>query len=311
MIRPLCLLGWLVYFLVCRHAIGDVGEVIVLYPETDPPYRAVFAEIIAGIEQRLGTAKVRQYALPVDNDLSVLRGWLERQRAGAVITLGRAATQAYASTGLKIPQVIGALDLSPQTRPDATGISLAVDPALLFATLKSLVPTVKRVFVVFNPSRERWLIERAQQNAAAYGLTLIPLEASDLRSSARLFLQLVETAHPQTDALWLTMDSQIFDTEAMMPMLIEQSWNRHLVVFSSSLEQANLGVLFALYPDNQALGRRLAELALQLTQRPDRPPGIEPLRAIKRALNQRVAAHLNLAIDPSVERQFNLIFPAQ
>ena len=207
--------------------------------------------------------------------------------------------------------MIGALDLSPQTRPDATGISLAVDPALLFATLKRLVPTIQRVFVVFNPSRERWIIERAQKNVAAYGLTLIPLEASDLRSSARLFLQIVETANPQTDALWLTMDSQIFDTEAMMPMLIEQSWNRRLVVFSSSLEQANLGVLFALYPDNPALGRRLAELALQLTQHPDHPPGIEPLRAIKRALNRLVAMHLNLAIDTSVERQFDLIFPSQ
>jgi putative ABC transport system substrate-binding protein len=310
-IRPFCLLGRLVYFLVCRHAIGGVDGVVVLYPETDPPYRAVFAEIISGIEQRLGTANVLRYALPVDNDLSVLRGWLEQQMAGAVITLGRAATQAYTSTGLKTPQVIGALDLSPQTRPDATGISLAVDPALLFATLKSLVPTIKRVFVVFNPSRERWIIERAQQNVAAHGLTLIPLEASDLRSSARLFLQIVETANPQTDALWLTMDSQIFDTEAMMPMLIEQSWNRRLVVFSSSLEQANLGVLFALYPDNQALGRRLAELALQLTQRPGRSPGIEPLRAIKRALNLRAATHLNLAIDKSVERQFDLIFPSK
>ncbi|MFO1432945.1 MAG: hypothetical protein U1F76_23010 [Candidatus Competibacteraceae bacterium] len=279
-----------------------------LYPAIDPPYSTVFTEIIDGIAQRLGATQVLACALPVDKALPTLKACIEHQSANAVITLGRVALQTYESSGLTLPQVIGALDLSPQTRPAAIGVSLAVDPALLFSTLKRLAPQTQRVFVVFNPDRERWIIEQAQQAAPGFNLTLMRLEARDLRTSAHQFLQMLEGAQAGTDAIWLTVDSQLVDTQAILPVIIEQSWRQHLVVFSNNLEHANLGVLFAVFPDNQKLGWRLAELALQLDSHPDRRPGVEPLRAVKRALNLRVANHLNLSITQQVEKQFDLIF---
>jgi putative ABC transport system substrate-binding protein len=193
-------------------------------------------------------------------------------------------------------------------RPTAIGVSLAVDPALLFSTLKRLAPQTQRVFVVFNPDRERWIIERAQQAASGFNLTLAPLEAKDLHTSAHQFLRILDSAQAGTDAIWLTVDSQLVDTQAILPVIIEQSWRRRLVVFSNNLEHANLGVLFAVFPDNRELGWRLADLALALDSHPDRHPGVEPLRAVKRALNLRVAAHLDLAITQSVEKQFDLVF---
>jgi hypothetical protein len=52
-----------------------------------------------------------------------------------VVTLGRVATQSYEASGARVPQFIGALDVSPQTRPGASGVSLAVDPDRLFGQL--------------------------------------------------------------------------------------------------------------------------------------------------------------------------------
>lgn len=308
LLPTLCLLALGLSSFLSAAVGADSPVLVVLYPEVPQPYRTVFADLISGIEQRSRMARVQSYALAEDVDPRTLKPRLESQGANVVITLGRAATHAYEASGLAVPQVIGALDLSPQTRPAASGISLSVDPVLLFSTLKRLAPQIKRVVVVYNPDRDRWIIDRAGQVTSAHQLTLLPLKASGLRESAQHFLEILNTANPDTDSIWLPMDSQIVDPEVILPVIIEQSWQRRLVVFSSNLMHVNLGVLFALYPDNQALGRQLAEMALQVAQDPSAKPGIEPLRAVKRALNLRVAAHLGLAVDRETERQFELIF---
>jgi len=82
-----------------------------------------------------------------------------------------------------------------------------------------------------------------------------------------------------------------------------------LPVFSNSLLHIQRGVLFALYPDNVPLGRRLAELAARALRTPEARSRIEVLRAVKRALNLKIAAHLDLTIDRDLERQFDLVFP--
>ena len=313
-LRRAVVLGLSVVLLVAgapgRAANGAPPRVVaVLYPETDAPYRQIFADILSGIEQGLTAETVRAYPLPESPDVSAVRRWLDQQSPAAAITLGRVATESYEATGLKIPHVIGALNASPQTRPQVAGVGLAVDPALLFDTLERLSPATRRVWVVFNPVYDRWLIELAQRAAAARHLTLQPLEATDLHVAVQQFLHILNTADPTTDALWLVADAGVVDPEAVLPVLIEQSWHRRLALFSNSLQHAQRGVLFALYPDNMLLGRRLAELTLRILWTPDPLLGIEPLRAVKRVLNLKVAAHLDLSVTQGIERQFDLVLP--
>ena len=288
---------------------GPQRVVAVLYPETDAPYRQIFADLLSGIEQGLAGETVRTYPLSAAPEGAALRRWLNQHAPAVTITLGRVPTETYEQLGLKTPHVIGALDASPQTRPTVAGVGLAVDPALLFATLEQLAPTRRRVWVVFNPAYDRWLMELARTAAAARALNLEPLEARDLRESARQFHRILDTADPATDALWLVADASIIDSETILPLVIETSWQRRLPVFSNSLLHSKRGVLFALYPDNVALGRRLAELAAQALQTPQARSGIEVLRTVKRALNLRIAAHLGLTIDQDLERRFDLVFP--
>ena len=283
--------------------------VAVLYPETNPPYRQIFADILNGIEQGLAGETVRAYSLPESPDGVAVRRWLDQQAPAVTITLGRIPTETYEKIGLKIPQVIGALDASPQTRPHVAGVGLDVDPALLFTTLKRLSPATRRVWVVFNPARDRWLIDLAEPAAAALDLKVRPLEATDLREAARRFLQILETAEPTTDALWLVTDTTLVDSETILPLLVEQSWKRRLVIFSNSLQQAKRGTLFALYPDNRQLGHRLAERALRILRDVGVKSGIEPLREVKRVLNLKIAAHLELGVTQEIERQFDVVLP--
>jgi putative ABC transport system substrate-binding protein len=283
--------------------------VAVLYPETNPPYRQIFADVLAGIEQGLAAETVRVYSLSEAPDGAALRRGLDRQSPAVAITLGRVPTETYEALGLKTPHVVGALDASPQTRPHVAGVGLAVDPALLFDTLQRLSPATRRVWVVFDPAHDRWLIDLARTAAAARELKLQPLEATDLRGAAQHFLQILETADPATDALWLVADTAVVDSETILPLLVERSWKRRLIVFSNSLQQAQSGTLFALYPDNVQLGRRLAELAARILRDADVKSSIEPLRAVKRVLNLKIAAHLELGVTQDLERHFDLVLP--
>lgn len=285
--------------------------VAVLYPEASAPFQQIFSEIVAGIAEDLGDGAMRTLAVPVPSDPVALRRWLDRPPPEAAITLGRVPTEAFERLGSVIPQVIGALDASPQTRPDAAGVSLSVEPALLFQRLKLLFPGVRRVWVVYNPATDRWLIDLANDVAAAYDLRVLAFEASDLRGAAFRFLEIFKRVEPSTDALWLLADASLVDPQTVLPMLVEKAWQQRLALFSNSLLQTKQGTLFGLYPNNVQLGRRLGELARARARARGAGgrPRVEPLRAVKSVLNLKIAAHLELRITHDVERQFDVVLP--
>jgi putative ABC transport system substrate-binding protein len=250
--------------------------------------------------------------MTVDNpaDPARLRDFVDTQSPRVVVTLGRVATQAYEASGASVPQLIGALDVSPQTRPGASGVSLAVDPDLLFERLLAMAPTVKRVWVVYDPRRDAWVMERARRAAAAHGLELRAETASTLVEAAPKYGEYVRNARSGLDALWLTSNTALTHDPSLLSYLIEQAWLRRVILFSDTLEHAQAGMLFAPYPDTSALGQRLGEMALRLADAPDKPLGIEMLRDIKIALNARIARHLGLLRGPRDLDRFDLVLDA-
>lgn len=55
--------------------------------------------------------------------------------------------------------------------------------------MRLLKPATRRIWVVFNPRRDRWLIERAEPAARALDLVLLPLEAVNPSAAARQFFR--------------------------------------------------------------------------------------------------------------------------
>ena len=292
----LLLLAYFCVPLTARGVTGPAPHVCILYPDVGEPYARITNEIVAGIEERLDASKPCTFALPYKVGAEVVRGWLSRHSPDLVITLGRLATQVFEMSGSRLPHVIGALDISPETRPNASGISLAVDPRVMFEHLKKIAPRVTRVFLVSEPGHDRWLVERAMKEAPAYGLELRVEPAANAMEGAERYGQFVRTAEPQSDAIWVTLNNAIIDDQSLVPYLIEQAWYRKIIVVSNTLEHARWGVLFATYPNNRALGHRLAGMALRLAEHPGKALGIRPLQDIKVAPNHRIMNHLGLPV---------------
>lgn len=278
--------------------------IAVLFPDIGEPFRKAFAEIVAGIEggTRLG---VRGYPISPEQDSAELAAQLKRNGARVVVALGRQGLKA--ASGLDLPVVVSGLSSVPD-RERQVGISLTPDPALLFAQLKNLIPATRRVFVVYNPVHNEWLMKLARDAARAHGMELVAYEARDLASAARLYQAAFAGADRRYDAVWLPIDPTAVDEGTILPIVLEESWNRSIPVFSSSFLHVRKGALFALYPNNLELGRNLASLAVSELNGESGRRGVGPLRSVHAALNLRTAGHIGIAVGARVQRSFNFLY---
>lgn len=289
---------------------GAKGGLAVIYPDIGEPYSSVFATIIDGIEDRV-RSKVPSFAIAKGN-ASSLPDQLRARHVRAVIALGRSGLQVAAGLDRQMNVVAGGVLSVPAADADDMFVqSLAPDPALLFGQLKSLAPGVRRVWVVYDPKQNDWLIRLARDAARLHGLELQAVAADDLKSAVKRYQDLFANLNAKRDALWLPQDYTTVDESVVVPLVLKAAWDQSLLVFSSNVAHVRRGVLFSLYPDNAEMGRHLAATALASLQPGGGPPhGVQALRQVLTAVNTRTAEHLGVDLRTSQQR-IQLVLPEQ
>ncbi len=285
------------------------GSIAVIYPDIGEPYRSVFEKIIEGIEDKTHS-KVVSYAVGANPNLQNLTQELKRQDIKVVIALGRNGLKAAANLDMEIGVVASGVLTGPETESRAISVfSLAPDPALLFSRLKSLSPSIRRVHVVLDPRQNGWLIRYAREAARANGIELVAYEAGDLKTAVGYYRDILANTDPRRDALWLPQDTTTVEESTVLPLVLQESWNRGLAVFSSSVAHVKRGVLFSLYPNNVELGRNLASSALgYLSSGSGGGRSVVPLKEVLLAVNVRTAGHLGLDVSLR-QSSFDMVFP--
>ena len=295
MIRKVVLIILFTLFATSTAWSAEEGKIAVVYPDIGEPYREIFAQIIAGIEEKIGD-RIAKHPLESSTDVDILKVGLLRENAKVVITLGRQGMKAAGLLSDDFGVVVGGVLTVPEGKLlDYPVITLTPDPALLFARMKALKPTTKRVFVVYDPSYNDWLIKLANEAAGRLSLELVTYEAHDLKSAVRYYQQIFSEANGRSDVLWLPQDYTTVEEGTVLPMVLQESWNRDVAVFSSNSSHVRRGILFSLYPDNKGLGNSLAELAQKILRSADAGnDGMMPLRDVQSTINLRTAKHLRL-----------------
>ncbi|HEX5685931.1 MAG TPA: ABC transporter substrate binding protein [Ideonella sp.] len=278
---------------------AEAGAMAVVYPEIGEPFRSVFASIIEGIREQARHA-VPGFAVGAETTVPALADELRKRDVRVVIALGRSGLKTIESLDRSVGVVAGCVLAVPETQAQAYTVhSLAPDPALIFAQLRRMLPAARRVWAVHDPQQNAWLMRLAQESARPLGLELAAQEASDLQRATRAYQDIIAAAEPQRDVLWLPQDSTTVEEATLVPLVLQEAWRRNFAVISSNAQHVRRGALFALYPDNRAMGRSLALSAIETlagTRRVAR--GLLPLRDVLVAANQRTAAHLGLEFDP-------------
>lgn len=285
------------------------GAIAVLYPNVSEPFRSAFISIIQGIEERT-RLRVRSFPVDARTDAADLNTQLKRNSTRVVIALGRQGLNVAAGLDREILVLVGgALLLSDAEIVNVNGISLTPDPAMLFTRLRTLLPEVRRVIVVYDPRKTEWLLRLAREAARSQGLELVSFEARDLGQAAHFYTTLINSADSKRDAIWLPQDTTTVEESTLLPLILKESWNHNVPIFSSNALHAKKGALFAMSPNNVELGRSLANSALGLISGEMRRKGVQPLRELHTAINLRTASHMGLIIGHQQQRTFDFIYP--
>lgn len=298
------LMWWLVW---ARLAAAEPAAIAVIYPNLPEPYHGVFADIVSGIQSGT-TLPVKEYLLSNNGQAGALPVFLEKGHYGALIVLGQRTLETVQALGLKIPIVAGAVKIAPEQNPNVTAISLMAAPDRVFDLIRTYTPQTRKVHVVYDPVRQGWLIALAKQAATERGLTLVGYEAQDLRSTAQRYSELFNSDSGPGNALWLPSEDNV-GLEALLAEVLEQMWRRGWPGFSSNPGLVKRGMLFALYPNNHAMGVSLAKLAAQRIADAKATPAVFPVTDLLSAVNLRTADHLNIQLSAEQRRSFELAFP--
>ncbi|MBL8276700.1 MAG: hypothetical protein JNL93_08385 [Pelomonas sp.] len=302
--------GGMAALAAAEAAAAEPGRSIaVVYPELGEPFKQIFAAIIDGIEERLRVNVVSLAVTSAATPAEVGED-LRRRDVKVLIGLGRGGMRIAAALSAELAVLVGCVVSVQETEARAFPVhTLAPDPALLLSRLKRLMPGARRVHLVYDPKLNGWLVRLAREAARTEGLELVAQEAHDQSGALRLYSQLLASADPVRDALWLPQDPTTVDDNVVLSLVLKDGWNRSIAVFSSHLAHVKRGALFSLYPDNAELGRSLAASALRLVGNPRAlGAGVSPLRDTRAAINVRTAAHLGMDV-AAAQTGFDLVYP--
>ena len=275
----------------------------VIYPDKPAPYKQIYQDIISGVEDEFGSEVDYKPLVPKSPPDDAIN-WIKKNNYKRVIALGREGYRVAKKLGTDTAVVIGAVTARPN---GISGISLITAPDQLFNSLKSLAPSIKTINVVYSP-RNKWLIEIAKQDAELLGFTLNMIEVKTVKSALKAYTTLLKKINPITDSVWLPLDPITSNEQVILPKLLEESWERNLVLFSSKPAHAKRGVLFSLYPDHKKLGSELAKM-VTIIQQTKLQKGVSPIKDTKLAVNLRTAAHLGFDYKKKQVNEFYLTFP--
>ncbi len=275
----------------------------IVYPEVPAPYKQVFDQIIEGIEAKhFGTLVKYPIDSPVAPD-SLLQK-MESDQVDMVVTLGRRGLSFNKILKNKYPLVTGALPIKPN---GISGVSLIANPTNLFKQLRELSPDTQRIHVVYT-AKTQWLIDKAQTSAQTNKLELISYKAADIREAVKHYQQILKTADQKKDSIWVPLDSVTANEKVILPLLLRESWENNLVVFSSKPGHVKRGFLFTLFPDSSQDGVRLAEMLNSMFHEGEKP-GVQLSDSLRVGVNLRTASHLGLEYSSQLKSSFYQTFP--
>jgi putative tryptophan/tyrosine transport system substrate-binding protein len=228
---------------------------------------------------------------------------IRRRNPQLIVTLGSAATERVAKA-IKDTPVLFCMALNPlasgfirsmnSSGNNLAGASLDVPAQLQFEALRSIVPQVKKIAVIYNPHETESVVQQARKVAREMGLELaaVPIASADKVPDA------LRALDKNVDALWSVADGTTFSSASMEFIFLHTLRNK-LPFMGLSPAFVKAGALFALAVDYQEVGAQCGALAARILagESPSSLPVTTPQKTILH-VNLKTAETLGLKIPP-------------
>src|SRR6266513_21720 len=180
--------------------------------------------------------------------------------------------------------------------PNMTGIRLDVPVERQFRTMRSVLPPVKKIGVLYDPEKTGDLVAEGRLMARAVGFEMIARAVhagKDVPAALRALL-------PQVEALWLVPDSTVL-TEDSLPFVMGTALDTNVPVIGFSSELVRSGALVGLSVSYEDIGRQASVLARKIFSEPARSfTAMLPPERLRLSLNLKTARFLGIVIPPEV-----------
>ncbi len=270
-----------------------------VYPEVREPYAAIYRDYLNGIREAT-RHPVEAIAVSGRGDKNWRR--LEDGHHSLYVALGNRAVSRLQSLEVDEP-VVGAFTEAGYGAQLAGGILLRPRADIYLENLFAISDRVRDVYVVYDPDSSRELIDAASGILDERDVSFHALPASNLREAAARYREIFQTAD-RYSALWLQADKGLLDS-SLLSFILDVAWEKRLLVFSSNPVFVQHGALFALYPDNRAIGRQLGAIAAGVLAGDGGK--LVTLRHVRLAVNDRTRSHLGIELAPAVKQKVDLL----
>jgi putative ABC transport system substrate-binding protein len=299
--------------LVPAFSDAPITVAVVLSREAAPYRQAVrgFDETLRASRKayKLHEFSMEGTATPPD----VLASRIRARRPDLILTVGSGATQAISDQIRDIPIVFSlvlpsmghsSLHEMQTSHGNLTGSSMEIPLGFQFSKLKEILPSVRRIGVLYNPAVTGPLVQDATRAASQQGLDLVAIPVG---SEAEL-LENTEGLGEKVDVLWSVADSTVFSPQGLKQILLATLRNRiPFIGLSPSFVKA--GALLAFSVDYQDVGRQSGEQALRVLagEDPAKVAMTSP-RSISLSLNMNTARQIQVDIEDGIRQKAELFF---
>jgi putative ABC transport system substrate-binding protein len=281
----------------------DLG---VIYPEVREPFASIFASMLDGIHEAKGD-DVHSIAVKKEYDPQDIVDWVTTHKIKRIIALGSRAQKLIENIKLPIDEVVlGAVTRPPESDIFNAGIVLTPDPQQVYLELEQLLSSIENIYIIYSDA-SRWYVDIAKALARGKEFNLVAIESKSIADSVQQYKKILDSIDSKS-VIWLLQDSLSADSRLLLPLILEESWDRKFPVISNSAGHVRRGVLLALYPDPFEFGVDLAN-TLRITSNPS--GAFNPFQEALRAANTRTAEHLELRWSRSRIRSFDIVFPSE
>lgn len=243
-----------------------------------------------------------EYDLLGDSELGEkLARKIRASDASLVLAVGLKAALAAQVEIVDIP-IVYMMILDPSKHrlatPNMTGTLLDIPVDRQFKMLRSLLPSLRRLGVLFDAAKPGFQSNGTARHAAASGFELVEFPVAS-EKEVPLRLRALLTA---SDGLWLVPDSTVLTAESV-GFILESALAQHVPVIGFSPEMTRLGALLSISVAYTDVGRETGLLARRLLdgdrKLPMKPIPIERLNI---TVNQKTANFLGITFSNDSER---------
>lgn len=187
---------------------------------------------------------------------------LSRERFDLLVAVGPEAVRFVADEipAAARPPWLYCLVLSPQSlsprAEGACGVALDIPARRQLEAISQGLPSARRPGLLFDPRYNADFFQRAAAEAAAFGLSVVPLRVSAKREIPAALRAAFEAA----DALWLVPDQTVI-SESLVPYVVKEALLRKVPVVGFNRFFYDSGAALAFVFDYEELGRQAGRLA--------------------------------------------------